>query len=143
MSRRIGAQTGGSREARALLDINARAGNGGDYALLPAADQARAKFVLQQEMRTNTFDPETGIILVSDARGRAIAAVGAHYSSLFQGSSPEAQSLREEYAFPLNAMLSAEDAEAVNAFFFWTAWAASTNRPGEDITYTSNWPTSL
>jgi nitric oxide reductase subunit B len=128
------------REALALLDINARAGNGGDYAQLPAADQARAKFVLQQEMRTNTFDPETGIILVSDARGRAIAEVGAHYSSLFQGSSPEAQSLREEYAFPLNAMLSAEDAEAVNAFFFWTAWAATTNRPGEDITYTSNWP---
>ena len=128
------------REALALLDINARAGGDGDYAQLPAADQARARFVLQQEMRTNTFDPETGIILVSDARGQAIAEVGAHYSSLFQGSSPEALSLREEYAFPLNAMLSAEDAEAINAFFFWTAWAATTNRPGEDISYTSNWP---
>ncbi len=26
------------------------------------------------------------------------------------------------------------------AFFFWTSWAASTNRPGADLTYTSNWP---
>jgi len=26
------------------------------------------------------------------------------------------------------------------AFFFWTAWAASTDRPGEDVTYTQNWP---
>jgi len=25
-------------------------------------------------------------------------------------------------------------------FFWWTAWAASTNRPGMDVTYTQNWP---
>jgi nitric oxide reductase subunit B len=25
-------------------------------------------------------------------------------------------------------------------FFFWSSWAAAANRPGEDITYTSNWP---
>ena len=25
-------------------------------------------------------------------------------------------------------------------FFFWTAWAAVTNRPGEDVTYTANFP---
>jgi nitric oxide reductase subunit B len=28
----------------------------------------------------------------------------------------------------------------MNAFFFWAAWACTTNRPGSDITYTSNWP---
>jgi len=28
----------------------------------------------------------------------------------------------------------------LSAFFFWTSWAASTNRPDDDITYTSNWP---
>ena len=26
------------------------------------------------------------------------------------------------------------------AFFFWTAWAASTNRPGDTVSYTHNWP---
>jgi nitric oxide reductase large subunit len=25
-------------------------------------------------------------------------------------------------------------------FFWWTAWAASTNRPGQEVTYTQNWP---
>ena len=25
-------------------------------------------------------------------------------------------------------------------FFFWTAWAAATERPGTDVTYTNNWP---
>ena len=28
----------------------------------------------------------------------------------------------------------------LSAFFFWTSWAASTNRPDDDITYTHNWP---
>ena len=25
-------------------------------------------------------------------------------------------------------------------FFFWTAWAAATERPESDVTYTNNWP---
>ena len=28
----------------------------------------------------------------------------------------------------------------VSRFFFWTAWVASTLRPGEDYSYTNNWP---
>ena len=28
----------------------------------------------------------------------------------------------------------------MTAFFAWTAWAASTERPGHDYTYTNNWP---
>ena len=28
----------------------------------------------------------------------------------------------------------------LSAFFFWTAWAASTNRPNDISTYTNNWP---
>jgi nitric oxide reductase subunit B len=33
------------------------------------------------------------------------------------------------------------DRQALTAFFFWTSWAAATNRPDEtDLSYTSNWP---
>ena len=28
----------------------------------------------------------------------------------------------------------------MNAFFFWISWACVTERPGQDITYTNNWP---
>ena len=28
----------------------------------------------------------------------------------------------------------------VSDFIFWTAWLSSTLRPGDDITYTNNWP---
>jgi nitric oxide reductase subunit B len=70
----------------------------------------------------------------------AIASVGGHFRDLFGASTPEALELRERYAFPVRATFTPEEADAVSAFFFWTAWAATTNRPGQEITYTSNWP---
>jgi nitric oxide reductase subunit B len=40
-----------------------------------------------------------------------------------------------------NALTQAADREALAGFFFWSAWSASTDRPGETgLSYTSNWP---
>ena len=128
------------REAMARLDQIAGSEGVPTYARLPSADQARARAVLQGEMRANTYDPDTRVVTVTDERAMAIALVGGHFSALFEGSSPEARSLRKDYAFPLNAVLTARESADLNAFFFWTAWAAVTSRPGETITYTSNWP---
>ena len=63
-----------------------------------------------------------------------------HFRDLYQARTPEAQKLRVDYAFPVHTRLSDADAHAVAAFYFWTSWAASTERPGKTITYTSNWP---
>ncbi len=95
---------------------------------------------LKKEMRTNTYDPATGTITVTDDRAAAILEVQSHYMSLYEGDSPQSLALRRKYAFPVHGTLSATEARQVSAFYFWTAWAASTDRPGQDITYTSNWP---
>jgi nitric oxide reductase subunit B len=126
------------REALALLDR--LAANERGYAQLSPPDQARVRAIVQQTMRTNTFDAGSESITVSNDRVRAIETVAAHYSDLFRASTPEARALREQYAFPVAAVLSAEESAALNAFFFWTSWAASTERPGDSATYTSNWP---
>jgi nitric oxide reductase subunit B len=128
------------REAQALLDRLARDAGGASYAALAPPEQARLRTLLERAMRTNTYDAQSGTVTVSAERAAAIAAVGAHYAALFRGTSAEAQTLREQYAFPVNATLRADESEALNAFFFWTAWAASTERPDDSITYTSNWP---
>ena len=128
------------REAVALVDIMARKGGGAGYAEIAAPEQARVRKMLELQMRANTYDPQSGLVTITNERATAIAAVAAHYSDLFRGSSDAAQALRRDYAFPVNATLTPDEAAAVNAFFFWTAWAATTNRPGESITYTSNWP---
>jgi nitric oxide reductase subunit B len=128
------------REAVALLDILARKDGRGAYAALPAPEQARLQAMLRQEMRANTYDARTGAITVSPARAEAIALVAAHFSELLQGTTPQGQALRAQYAMPVHATLSADEARAVDAFYFWTAWSATTDRPGKTITYTSNWP---
>jgi nitric oxide reductase subunit B len=128
------------REALALLDRLALVPAGTSYAALAPPEQARLQTVLERTMRTNTYDAESGSLTISNERAEAIAAVGEHYTALFRGTTAEAQMLREQYAFPVNATLTAEESSALNAFFFWTAWAASTERPGDTITYTSNWP---
>jgi len=128
------------REALALLEGLARNEGVSSYDTLDAPDRARLQAILARTMRTNTYDAQTGVVTVTGDRAQAIATVALHYSDLFEGRSAEARALREEYAFPIDAVLSADEAAALNAFFFWTAWSAVTERPGEAISYTSNWP---
>lgn len=90
-------------------------------------------------MRTNTYDPTSEKVTLNAARVDSIREVARHYRDLFTGE-PWMQELRKDYAFPIDATLSADEADALGAFVFWTSWAATTNRPGDDITYTSNWP---
>ena len=73
------------REALALVNAMAQKERGSDYAALGAPEQARLRTMLQQEMRSNTYDPQSGLVTVTDERARAIEAVGSHYSDLFRG----------------------------------------------------------
>ena len=101
---------------------------------------ALQKSALQKEMRTNGYDPTTGSITISDLRARAIQKVESHFVRLYEGSDAESLILRRNYAFPVHGVLSSTEAKQLSAFYFWTAWGATTNRPGQEITYTSNWP---
>ena len=126
------------REATALLEIIRGA------MPLPAlsADIAEQTHLaeLRKEMRANTYDSQHQSVTISQRRAVAIDAVSAHYDKLFQGDGEEALKLRQDYAMPLHALLTPDQTHALSAFFFWTSWSASTERPGEDYTYTSNWP---
>jgi len=76
---------------------------------------------------------------VSAARAQAIQAVRAHYETLYSDD-PALAELREAYALPNNVLRDDERREKLSAFYFWAAWACGTNRPGQAITYTQNWP---
>jgi nitric oxide reductase subunit B len=105
-----------------------------------AADRAAIAAALKDEMRRNTYDASTGIVKVSAERALAIKQVAAHVDSLF-GTDPSLAKLREQYAMTEGALPDAQDRQAIGAFFFWSAWAAATDRPGETgLSYTSNWP---
>jgi nitric oxide reductase subunit B len=127
------------RESVALLDLWARRDAGKDYADLDAAQQASLQARLKQVMRNNTYDPSNGVLTVDSDRAQAIAEVKAHYMGLF-GSDATLDTLRAQYAIQQNPVPVEAEREAMMAFFFWSSWATATNRPGQSLSYTSNWP---
>lgn len=142
------------REAMAVLDGWARQAGRTGYLELPAEAQATLRGRLEQRMRRNTFDAATRTITLDTERVAAIRAVSAHYESLF-GSGADTAVLREEYAMRDDTVATPEHRRALAAFFWWTAWAATTERPGtqgetlaperdgvqpQRVTFTNNWP---
>lgn len=128
------------REAVALRDVSAQKHYGATYDALSVTDQAAVDAAVKSELRANTYDPATGAITVSPLRARAIAEVARHYDDLF-GDAFALDKLREQYAMNDNLLPDAADRHALTAFFFWSAWSAATDRPGETgVSYTSNWP---
>ena len=128
------------REASAYREIRASALYGAEYRKLSLAQRGAVDALVKEELRRNTYDAATGTVTVSGERARAIAEVQAHYEALF-GDAPELQKLRERYAMGDNLLPRPGDRKALAGFVFWSAWAASTDRPGEaGLSYTSNWP---
>ncbi len=127
------------RELVFLLDRWAAAAHGGAFSGLDLAQQAALRARLKQEIRTNTYDPVTRTVTISDDRAASIAAVAGHYDALF-GHDPALAALRDAYAIRTDTIPDPERRRLLGAFVFWTAWAAGTERPGQAITYTTNWP---
>ncbi|KQV89725.1 nitric-oxide reductase large subunit [Pelomonas sp. Root1237] len=104
------------------------------------AQRAAVDQLVREEMRRNTYEESSGDVRVTAARAQAIREVASHYDGLF-GTEPALDKLRDQYAMTAGALPEAEHRKALAAFFFWSAWAAVTDRPGEaGLSYTSNWP---
>ncbi|HEX2920271.1 MAG TPA: nitric-oxide reductase large subunit [Bacteroidales bacterium] len=126
-------------EAVFILDKLAIEHEGSSYNNLSEEKQAYLEVLLQKELRTNTYDPGTGVLSISDLRAEAIASNSAYFTGLFTND-PDLAGLRDAYSIPENSIKDPERARLLNSFFFWTAWACTTERPGQEITYTNNWP---
>lgn len=127
------------REATALLEIYAQNVFGQSYESLGAETQAGLRSRLEHEMRSNTYDKATGALKISPDRAKAVKLVSQYYLKLF-GSDPEYDALRESYAIQDNPVPDDIRRKKLAPFFFWTSWACATNRPGNNVTYTNNWP---
>jgi nitric oxide reductase subunit B len=127
------------REAVAWLDLLARREHGRSFAELPPEQRAALQAYLQPRIRANSYDTATHNILVSEDRATAMGAVATHYESLF-GDDPDTHELRKAYAMKEATVTEAEHRHALGAFVWWSAWAAGTERPDKNITYTNNWP---
>ena len=127
------------RELTAWLALAAQETHGQPYAALGASAQAGLREDLKREYRGNRVDPASGVLRVSERRAQAMAQTAVYYERLFSDA-PELQKSREHFAMKENTLPSAERRVKLTQFFFWTAWAAATERPDTVVTYTNNWP---
>lgn len=121
------------REAVFMLEAWAKADFSSTYDALDVEKKAALRARLIKDVKTNTYKDSDKSITISQARYQAIQSNAKHYAGIFSDG-------YEKYAIPKNALTDKEKLAQLNAFLFWTSWAASTNRPEKDYTYTSNWP---
>jgi len=127
------------REAVFMLNNLALATEGTDFDELSDERKASLKVTLQKELRANTYNAENKTLSVSDLRAKAIADNSRYYSGLFTND-PAMDKERDAYSIPENSLKDPERVRKLNAFFFWISWSCVTERPGQEITYTNNWP---
>jgi nitric oxide reductase subunit B len=121
------------RESNILLGTWAAKAGAPNFAGLGVDQQAIFKARLIREMRTNTYDAAQNRVTIDADRASAFEQLAAYYADVFASG-------RSEYAIPQGALTDVKKQHELAAFFWWTSWAASTERPGSTITYTNNWP---
>lgn len=101
-----------------------------------ALEETRKEFIdvlRVKDLRTNRYNPVNDTLVLSPAQQSALERIQKHWEDTFKDGDVR-------YSLLPFTIPSAEERLQISRFFFWTAWVASTNRPGEDYTYTNNWP---
>ncbi|MEP6954563.1 MAG: cbb3-type cytochrome c oxidase subunit I [Solirubrobacteraceae bacterium] len=85
------------------------------------------------DLRTNRYDKRTRTLTLTAPQVQAFERLVPYYSAFF--SDPTTR-----HGLRRSAITDRTQLRQLTAFFAWTAWAASTNRPGHAYSYTNNWP---
>jgi nitric oxide reductase subunit B len=125
------------RELLAWLDLAAQQSYGKPYQDIEDDQQALLRHQLKREYRGNRL--LNGTLVLSERRVQAIAQTAAYYHALF-GNDAALHGSRESFAMKENTLPDEARREQLTHFFFWTAWAAATERDGQTATFTNNWP---
>jgi nitric oxide reductase subunit B len=89
-----------------------------------------------RDVRENRYDAATGVLTLSLAQAYSLEKQQEQWSQFL--SSP-----MDSFGLPAKYIQDPAELRQLTAFFFWTAWASGTNRPGKDFSYTNNFPYDL
>jgi len=125
------------RELTAWLELAAQHAYGKAYNETSDDQQALLRHQLKREYRGNRV--VDGTLVLSERRVQAIAQTASYYDALFSGD-PALHASRVSFAMKEVTLPDPARRQQMTRFFFWTAWAAATERDGQPATYTNNWP---
>lgn len=119
--------------AEAVGDYLATAEYGKSYAGLDDLQKDIIDVKTKREIKANRYDAAGDTLKLTDAQVKGLQRVVDHWGKTFKEG-------ETRYGFLPNTIPDEQQRLQVSRFFFWTAWVASTLRPGADYTYTNNWP---
>lgn len=116
-----------------LSSSGARDFSQADYENLDSVERARLSAIVENEIKTNRYDPNTGQLEFTQYQAEALDALTNYYTTLFKNGN-------ERMGLQAGIVRTDEEGRLVSSFFAWLAWSAGTLRPDAEYTYTTNWP---
>jgi nitric oxide reductase subunit B len=104
-----------------------------DLEKLDPGTRGRITGLVRSEVKTNRYDAASGRLTLTGFQAEAHASLARYYTELFRDGN-------SRMGLQSGIVGTDDEGARVTAFFAWLAWAAGTNRPGLDHTYTNNWP---
>ena len=104
-----------------------------EFSLLSDEQRDLIDIRTRRTMKANAYDASSGMLVLSAAQQSAVADNEEFWERTFRDGDTG-------YGFLPGTIPSSEERKQISRFFFWTAWAASADRPGKAYSYTNNWP---
>lgn len=98
-----------------------------------AAEAPAARAYVADELHRNDYDPVSDRLVLSHSRADAHRQLLKHYEEQFSRAIPS-------HGMQAKLISDRNDIRKLVAFFAWTAWTATANRPHRSYSYTNNWP---
>ncbi len=106
---------------------------GRQYSALAAEERDLVDVRTQRMMKANSYDAASDTLRLNAGQVTALADIEDLWERTFRDGD-------KHYGFLPETVPTQEERRQIGRFFFWTAWVASTARPGADHSYTNNWP---
>ena len=119
----------------AMRDYYASPDNPADdsYEQLTIEKQGGIDAKVKREIHENRYDDGSKTLRLTRAEAYALERIKGYWEKVFSEG-------EKDYGFLPGTVKKDKELDDIGEFFFWTAWAAGTDRPGMDYTYTNNWP---
>jgi len=119
--------------AEAIGDYFAQKDYGKPYDGLDDLQKGIIDVKTKHETKPNRYDAAKDTLTLTAAQVEGLQRVKQHWDKIFKEG-------QQRYGFLPDTIGDKQQRLEISRFFFWTAWVASTLRPGTDYSYTNNWP---
>lgn len=121
------------RAAEIGLETLAQDRFGKPFNLLETSQSLEIQGLLKSQIKQNRYDKAMETLVFSKTEVAAYRLQCREWADYFSGAKPAP-------GLPAHYIQDPEELRRLTAYFAWASWATVAVRPGEDYSYTNNWP---